>query len=529
MVILLLGWGNSLAALSFFFSSLSTSRRMVFSIGIPILLIGNSCSLGIIESFYSCKQTPSLFYYLYPQFALARGLYMILQSMHSCNFFDSWNTEFAILVSSLFVMPPIYVLLSLYIDCVRTGKYGVLEHPLFFLSWLRDKLKTTRKSMAISEPDTGLSDVESNTEAQIRLLEPEEVLNVRNLSKAFDGFRKAPKRVVNDVSFRVNRGECFALLGKNGAGKSTIISMLIGLIPPSSGTATIAGDDITSNIDETHFHTSICPQHNLLWNDLSVEEHFLFYARLKGVLEEQAYVSDVLVTFGLSDVRNTAIAELSVGSQRKVSLAIALIGNSTITFLDEPTTELDDVTRRKMWNIIEKTKKDRALILTTHDMSEAAVLADRVCLLVDGRTQYLDSFDQLKKKFHLFHRYSLKILYHKQHKRQARRTVSRIFGSSATLVSEMKGCLKFEIRNKKRRPSKRINEKNRLEDYYADSVGGSGQHESMIQLWVAFQDLEEAKEKSASGIVDFSLAQTGLEEIFQKMVQQKEQSLASNH
>ena len=147
---------------------------------------------------------------------------------------------------------------------------------------------------------------------------------------------------VKDVSIEVGKGEILALLGPNGAGKSTLINCVLGLYRLSSGSATINGFDVTRQQDQVYRHVGVCPQHEILWPDLTCEEHLLFYARLKGVnaRDEMEVVRQCLEQMELTPERKKLSKQLSGGQRRRLAIAIALVARPAVVFLDEPTTGL---------------------------------------------------------------------------------------------------------------------------------------------------------------------------------------------
>jgi ABC-type multidrug transport system ATPase subunit len=152
--------------------------------------------------------------------------------------------------------------------------------------------------------------------------------------------RFGAKLAVKDISVSVRAGEILALLGPNGAGKTTLVNCVLGLFRLSSGTARINGFDITHQQDQVYRYVGICPQHEILWPDLTCEEHLLFYARLKGVevRDERDVVGQCLEQVELHPERGKLSKELSGGQKRRLSIAIALVARPAVVFLDEPTT-----------------------------------------------------------------------------------------------------------------------------------------------------------------------------------------------
>lgn len=202
------------------------------------------------------------------------------------------------------------------------------------------------------------------------------------------------------------RGICRAPLPcrplAQGAGKTTIISVLTGLYPPTKGNALVAGHDILRQMPQIYKSIGVCPQFDILWPDLTVREHLLFYSRVKGVPrateEESVRAAAQNVYLGLGRL-NTVVSNLSAGQKRRVSLAVSLLGHPDVIFLDEPTTGLDPESRRAVWQMIENSKAGRAIVLTTHTMEEADMLCTRVGILANGALRALGTSVHLKNKF----------------------------------------------------------------------------------------------------------------------------------
>ena len=176
------------------------------------------------------------------------------------------------------------------------------------------------------------------------------------------------------------------MLGPNGAGKTTLISMLTGLYSPTQGNAWVSGYDIRNQLELVQLQIGVCPQFDLLWSDLTVEEHLLFYARLKGVVPEleKEKVDQAIDSVMLKKFRHFKTSSLSGGMKRRLSVAISLVSDPKIVYLDEPSTGLDPENRRQLWDILAAQKGKRAVILTTHSMEEADVLCNRIGIVSAG-------------------------------------------------------------------------------------------------------------------------------------------------
>ena len=206
---------------------------------------------------------------------------------------------------------------------------------------------------------------------------------------------------VNDLSLEIYNPELLTILGHNGAGKSTLINILTGISSPSYGTATIFGLDILSDMREIRKILGVCPQHDILWDELTAKEHLILFARLKEIPYEEALrdAEEKLLLVKLSHVQNRLVGTFSGGMKRRLSVAISGVGNPRLIILDEPTTGMDPINRRSAWKLIKEMKQNRVVILTTHSMEEADVLSDRVCVVVDGRLSCSGSALYLKNRY----------------------------------------------------------------------------------------------------------------------------------
>ncbi|KAL2089373.1 hypothetical protein ACEWY4_014061 [Coilia grayii] len=207
---------------------------------------------------------------------------------------------------------------------------------------------------------------------------------VRDLVKVYPGSTRA---AVDCLNITFYEGQITSFLGHNGAGKTTTMSILTGLFPPTSGTAYINGRDIRTDMDSIRRSMGTCPQYNILFNNLTVEEHIFFYARMKGRSEEEAKqeVDSMLLDLGLPHKRADQAQNLSGGMQRKLSVAMAFVGGSKVVILDEPTSGVDPYSRRSIWDLLLKYRTGRTVILSTHHMDEADLLSDRVAIISKGK------------------------------------------------------------------------------------------------------------------------------------------------
>ncbi len=228
-----------------------------------------------------------------------------------------------------------------------------------------------------------------------------------NLGVHIHGLRKqfGEKIAVSGLNLSMYPGQITALLGHNGAGKTTTIACLTGLVPPTSGYATVAGYDIRTDLSSLRENVGVCLQHDCLFPQLTVMEHVIFFSKIKGLYEKKSKdeclktVLTAIEDVSLSEKRLSVAKDLSGGMKRKLSVAIAFCGDPKVVFLDEPTSGMDPFARRFTWNVIRKYRENRVIVLTTHFMDEADLLGDRIAIMADGQLRCVGSSLFLKRKF----------------------------------------------------------------------------------------------------------------------------------
>ncbi len=224
----------------------------------------------------------------------------------------------------------------------------------------------------------------------------ETVITTEKLTKRFGSFVAA-----NELSFTVGKGEIFGFLGANGAGKTTAMRMLCGLLTPSSGKATIAGFDVYTQTEKIKRNIGYMSQKFSLYDDLTVSENIRFYAGIYGMrvpaIREKTRV--LLEELGLQNEAKTLVRELPLGWKQKLAFSVSIVHDPEIVFLDEPTGGVDPVTRRQFWDLIyAATDRGVTVFVTTHYMDEAEY-CNRVSIMVDGVIAALDSPAALKKQY----------------------------------------------------------------------------------------------------------------------------------
>ncbi len=224
----------------------------------------------------------------------------------------------------------------------------------------------------------------------------ETVIKADKLTRRFGDFI-----ATNEVSFEVGRGEIFGFLGANGAGKTTAMRMLCGLLMPSSGNATVAGFDVYKQTEHIKQNIGYMSQKFSLYEDLTVKENIRFYAGIYGlsrsVIKEK--MGSLLEQLQMTAEENSLVKSLPLGWKQKLAFSVAILHEPKIVFLDEPTGGVDPVTRREFWNLIyAAAEKGITVFVTTHYMDEAEY-CNRVSIMVDGKIEAMDTPHNLKTNF----------------------------------------------------------------------------------------------------------------------------------
>ncbi|MDR1226428.1 MAG: ABC transporter ATP-binding protein [Prevotellaceae bacterium] len=222
------------------------------------------------------------------------------------------------------------------------------------------------------------------------------VISVDKLTKTFGSFT-----AVDHISFDVNQGEIFGFLGANGAGKTTAMKVLCGLLSPTSGSATVAGYDVYRQPNKIKQNIGYMSQKFSLYEDLTVLENMNFYGGVYNLNNEQLNTQreQLINRLDLHNEAKKRVSELPLGWKQKVAFLVAIMHHPKIVFLDEPTGGVDPITRRQFWDLIyEAAANDITVFVTTHYMDEAEY-CNRVSIMVDGRIDALDAPASLKTKF----------------------------------------------------------------------------------------------------------------------------------
>eukprot|EP01132_Coremiostelium_polycephalum_P010969 gene10969-13436_t len=494
-------WGHLLVSFAFFLSVFFSKTDIATVVGYIWVFGTGILASNVILQILEEPSTPSSSIFvisLIPPFALFRALFVFRQEVS----FDGPGVQIStmnidrIALGEIFgfmlVEAAIFLLLALYLEEVFPSEYGVKRHPLFFLKksfWTGSDLKKIEEVQLKKSVPGEPSDVAAE---RTRISEIKELLalQVLDLNKVYPAQGGAKEKVaVKSLALGVDQGICFGFLGPNGAGKSTTISCVSGLFGPTTGTAKVFGMDIRDEIDNIHMILGVCPQDNVLWDDLTGEEHLLFYGRIKNLKGQE--LKDAVYQ-GLKDVNlheETAkkSCEYSGGMKRRLSVACSLMGNPRIILLDEPSTGLDPASRKQLWNIIIKYKKKCAMLLTTHAMEESDALCDRLGIFVGGELKCIGSSSELKARFGKGYKVMMSV--DQGYEEEAHKFLMDLI-PQAELLNTLAGTSNYEV------------------------------PKSSVELSVLFSAFEQNKERLH--IKDYGLSNSTLESVFLKVTMGKQ-------
>ncbi|CAB9505681.1 Retinal-specific ATP-binding cassette transporter [Seminavis robusta] len=337
----------------------------------------------------------------FPTFCLGKGLFYVINmegySQLLGRKLSAWDPDILLYeVIFLAAESVVYLLLAMYIDVLSSN-------PGAMLFW--NKLFGCRRSSKYSEVAT-IADDDDVVAEQERVLNGQandDAIVMSELSKVYQNGKIA----VDNISLGIAPGECFGLLGINGAGKTTAMAMLTAEFPPTGGDATLAGYSLRREPEKTRRRIGYCPQFDAHFTNLTGREHVEMYAQIKGVPDYRDAAATKLAQVGLSKKDSDRLSSnYSGGMKRRLSLACATIGQPELVFLDECSTGVDPVARREIWQMVsdlvseERPDNRRAsVVLTTHSMEECEALCPRIGIMANGKLRCLGSAQHLKTKF----------------------------------------------------------------------------------------------------------------------------------
>lgn len=328
-------------------------------------------------------------------------------------------------------------------------------------------------------------DLDVANEARRMLKHETDTLRIVNVSKSYQLSKKKVKTVVSNVCLGIPSGECFGLLGPNGAGKTTLIGILSGVVGATSGEVVLHKKNILADRRTAYRSMGVCPQFDSLYDNLTGREHLILYSMLRDLPNKEQLADHNISQFDLLDHADKLVKNYSGGNKRKLSVALAFLGEPKVVFLDEPSTGMDPVTRRKMWSRILELRKNRVIILTTHFMEEADALCGRIGIMINGRLKCLGTPHHLQLRHGGLYRVTITS---KSHEIIESFVLSQF--PDAKLLNSVGDVQHYEIPQTK------------------------------YPLSVMFKIMQDNKDKY--NISDYSISQTTLEQVFLNFAKQQE-------
>ncbi|KAG5484800.1 hypothetical protein LSCM1_06626 [Leishmania martiniquensis] len=331
-------------------------------------------------------------------FAAALNVFLLHESGSGCGAAQMTsrrdNPTLAVLLGMLAADFFVYYVLMLYLDAVVPKEWGTPKHPLFFIidpvKWFFGAKPKRLEGGADGRAENGVF----------------ESLDYSQDCVSFEGIRKEYRRggkrfvAVNNLYWGMREGEISVLLGHNGAGKTTVLNMMTGMVEPDEGDCYIYGSSVRTQLSEVRRQIGYCPQHNILWPELTCRDHLEFFGRIKGLKgwELENAVCRMLYETDLLEKIDQPAKRLSGGMKRRLSIAIAFVGGSRLVLLDEPTAGLDVGARRQTWELLRRMSEAHTLLLTTHYMDEADLLGHKIGIMSQGRLKCSGSSLFLKSR-----------------------------------------------------------------------------------------------------------------------------------
>ncbi|KAJ3016364.1 UNVERIFIED_CONTAM: hypothetical protein HDU68_012252 [Siphonaria sp. JEL0065] len=379
-----------------------SSSRVGPVIGVFILGLQILTSNLLLKSFNLSSGTLGILAFFVTPVSWTVGLASLTQENASESEVLTKGLSFNVICTLLVLQICFYSALGWYLSHVVPHLGGTAKSPLFIFkpSYWFPKRNTSK------QPLDGNS-IELSSVDDSRVLEPLPVnadigISIRHLGKLFRHPQTgASQAALVDLSLEVQKGTVLALLGKNGAGKTTFISILTGLLKASTGDALINGESILEGKTRKPTLLGVCPQHETIFPTLTVTETFRLYAGIKRIPRNEVddQIQVWLKSTNLSEHRNVLAGHLSGGQKRRLAVGIAFMGDPQVVILDEMSSGVDPVSRRGIWEIIQKERKSKTIILTSHFLDEAEALADRIAILREGNLKCVGSLWFLKKAF----------------------------------------------------------------------------------------------------------------------------------
>ncbi|NWX98625.1 ABCAA protein, partial [Nothoprocta ornata] len=406
IVLLFFLYGMACVHFAFLLSSLLRSSKLVESIVFLFIFVFGCLSLAVLVE--NIPEPMQWFLSLFCPYAFNAGIAKIfyLEKFGIGFYFSNLMEESYFLFSTYIVLifdSVLYLLLAIYFDKVLSGKYGIPNPPFFCLKpsyWMKSRRSSTSKRpQAEMSPEELLGDDVEPVPSEFMGKEAIRLINIKKVYKQKDKKTEA----LRGLFLNIYEGQITALLGHSGAGKTTLLNVLSGLTLPSEGSATIYNSNLSEMGDREEIReiVGICPQFNVQFEVLTVKENLQTFAEIKGIKSKdvEQEVKNILELLDITNIQDTQAERLSGGQKRKLSIAIAMLGDPQVLLLDEPTAGLDPLSRYQVWSLLKEHRSGRVILFSTQFMDEADILADRKAFISHGRLKCIGSSLFLKKKW----------------------------------------------------------------------------------------------------------------------------------
>ena len=281
-------------------------------------------------------------------------------------------------------------LLAYYFGQIRPGKYGI-PRPW---SWPLDQFRRNRIRSQKRRQSVDMHIVETDPDENT-------TVRVNDLTKTYGGFNSEQQVAVDHLSFKLDKSKIHGLIGHNGAGKTSTMEMMCGLLPCDCGTIEVHDKDLFDNLNELQSCIGYCPQQDMLFSHLTVREQLEFYARVRshGKDLDTKQIDELLAMMEMNTYSHRLCHTLSGGMQRKLSILCAFVGHANVILLDEPSSSLDPAARRALWSWLREHKSNRTLLISSHLLDEVEELCDSVLILDSGKIRAQGTVLELKRQF----------------------------------------------------------------------------------------------------------------------------------
>ena len=377
----------------------------------------------------------------------------------------------------------LYSLLSIFITKYKQSGLNFFQ---FLISFCKKVIRKINQKIANKSEEEKIISFEKNFQDlspfNLQRKEQKDCLSIVNITKYFDSLK-----AVDNFNIDLFGNEIFCLLGHNGAGKTTLVNMISGILVPSEGDIFYKGRSIVTNKDYLFENIGICEQDNIFFEYLTVREHLEYMYGIKKSKSNNDEIKILVNKLGLEEKSNSLCSTLSGGQKRKLCIALALIGNSNIILLDEPTSGMDPISRKTLWEFLKNYQKDKIILVTTHYLEEAEYLGDRIGIMSDGQLICCGTSSFLKSKYPCGFNINLLV-------------------NSNIFTEEKKKKIIEEI--KRYEPNLQI----RIASKSVFSLNIQANNEHILNI---FKFIE--KSKVECGIEDYTVASTSLEDVFLKI------------